>query len=85
MTIDTGGETNVIDDNTARELQCELQPTYERALMADGVTELQVLGKTQAVLTRNSKTFTINALVCEMAKPTILAGMPFLISHDIRG
>ena len=83
MTIDTGGETNVIDDITARDLQCELQPTYERALMADGVTELHVLGKTQAVLTRNSKTFTINALVCEMAKPTILAGMPFLISHDI--
>ena len=83
VTIDTGGETNVIDDITARDLQCELQPTYERALMADGVTELHVLGKTQAVLTRNSKTFTINALVCEMAKPTILAGMPFLISHDI--
>ena len=81
--IDTGGERSVMDDETARELECELYHTDERALMADGVTELNVLGKTQVVLTRNSKSFTINALVCEMNKPTILAGMPFLVSHDI--
>ena len=50
--------------------------------MADRVTELKVLGETQFELTRNSKSFSINALVCEM-EPTILAGMPFMIQHDV--
>ena len=50
--------------------------------MADGVTELKVLGKTQFELTRNAKAFSITALVCEM-EPVILAGMPFMVEHDV--
>ena len=82
VTLDTGGTTTVMDDGTAAELQCELYPTSQRAFMADGVTELKVHGITQFELTRNSKSFAITALVCEM-EPVILAGMPFMKEHDV--
>ena len=82
VTLDTGGTTTVMDGGTAEELECTLLPTSQRAFQADGVTELKVLGKTQFELTRKSKSFSIDALVCEM-EPVILAGMPFMIDHDV--
>ena len=42
-----------------------------------------MLGRTQFELTRNSKSFAMSALVCELKEPTILAGMPFMIEYDI--
>ena len=83
VTLDTGGTTTIVDGGTAEELECNLFPTQQRAFQADGVTELTVLGTTHFELTRKTKTFSIDALVCELKDPTILAGMPFMAEHDV--
>ena len=83
VTLDTGGTTTIVDGMTAEELECDLFPTTQRAFQADGVTELKVLGTTHFELTRKSKSFSIDALVCELNDPTILAGMPFMTEHDV--
>ena len=51
--------------------------------MADGKSNLKVLGETNLELHRDHKIYKLNALVCDMPEDTILAGMPFLHENDI--
>ena len=85
LTIDTGGTCSILDDKTADAMGCEIHPTSQRAKMADGGTELDVIGETTVELHRpgESKVYTLNALVCRVFDHCILAGMPFLESNDV--
>ena len=81
--LDTGGSCNAFDEETSRSLNCQIYPTFQRARMADGVTELEVVGEASVVFTRNNMNLEFNALVCKMVGPSIIGGMPFLVQNDI--
>ena len=83
MTLDTGGTCSIIDKETAVICKCDIKPTDQGARMADGTSNLRVIGETELIFTRNHKSFSFNALVCDIPEPTLLAGMPFLAQHDI--
>ena len=81
--LDTGGSCNVMDEETSQSLNCQIYPTFQRARMADGVTELKVIGETSVIFTRNNMNLEFNALVCKMVGPSVIGGMPFLVQNDI--
>ena len=83
ITLDSGGTCSVIDSDTAEELSCEVRSTLQGARLGDGKTKLQVRGETDVTFNRHGKVYSLNALVADMAEPTILGGIPFFIANDI--
>ena len=83
VTCDTGGTASVVPSRTAKSMNCKIRATNQRARMADGVSNLNVIGETDVKLYRDGKCFHLNALVCDMSEETILAGMPFMRENDI--
>ena len=83
LTLDTGGTCSVIPSKVAKEMQCQVRPTYQRARMADGKSALNVCGETDVEFRRAGKVYKLAALVCDVSDSTILAGMPFMRHNDI--
>ena len=83
VTLDCGGTCSVMDDRTADDLNCVIRPTDQTAYMADGRTKLDVVGETDIEFSRLGQPFRLNALVCRIAEPSIIGGMPFLEDNNI--
>ena len=83
ITLDSGGTCNIMDENTAQDLQCHIRATSQRARMADGCSNLTVVGETDVDFQRHDKTFRLTALVCKIAEPSVIGGMPFMMDNDI--
>ena len=83
VTLDTGATCNVVSEETARRMGATILPTSQKVRMADGRSNLEVVGETEVTLYRNSKPFHLSAIVCRYTDTEILAGMPFMKINDI--
>ena len=83
LTLDSGATCNCIRHEKALQLNAKIRPTRQRVKMADGETDLNVVGETDVVLYRNNKPFYLNAVVCDPIDSDILAGMDFMKKNDV--
>ena len=83
LTLDSGAETNMIKESTAKSIGARISASTQTALQADGKTSLKVKGETKLQLTRENKLFVLEALVIEDIDTEILAGVPFMCVNDI--
>lgn len=81
--LDSGGTCNVIDAVSANELGCEVRPSCQTARLGDAKTLLNIHGETDIQFNRHGQVYTFNALVADIAEPTILGGIPFFKVNDI--
>ena len=81
--LDSGGETNMIQESVALRIGAVIKATNQCARQADGVSPLSVKGETSFTLHYEKKSFQFNGLVVEQLDVGILAGMPFMIANDI--
>ena len=82
-TLDTGATCNVLNEKKAHELKAIIRPTTQKVRMADGKTNLEVVGETELTLYRNKKPFHVSAVVCRHTDTEFLAGMPFMRANDV--
>ncbi len=83
LTLDTGAETNMIKTSVAKAIGASIQKTTQKALQADGVTQLKVVGEVHLTLSRSNLCLHLDALVVDNLDVDVLAGTPFLITNDI--
>ena len=83
ITIDTGAETNLIRESTAKMIKCPIEPSSQVAFQADGKTSLNVVGETHITLTRDNLDFQFSGLVVNDLDVDILAGVPFMEDNDV--
>ena len=84
ITVDSGGETNMMKTSTARRLGLSIKPkTSQRAFQADGITPLPAIGETHITLTRGDIRLKLDALVVDKLDVEILAGIPFMTLNDV--
>ncbi len=60
-----------------------IQKTTQKALQADGVTQLKVVGDVHLILSRSNLSLHLDALVVDNLDVDGLAGTPFMITNDI--
>ena len=83
LTLDSGATTNMIKASVAQYINLPLIPASQMARKAECVTSLEVIGEVHCKLSRDSLSFTLDALVVRELDVDILAGTPFLVSNDI--
>ncbi|NRB15972.1 MAG: hypothetical protein HRU29_16410 [Rhizobiales bacterium] len=83
FTLDSGAETNLINEKECKKLGVKIHPTLQRANMADGLSPLQTVGEVHFSCVRDHHTFKFNGLVVKNLNCDILAGMPFLEGNDV--
>ena len=81
--MDTGAETNLIRESTARAIECPIFPSSQVAFQADGKTPLNVKGETHVTLTRDDLEFSFSGLIIDDLDVDILAGVPFMEENDV--
>ena len=82
-TFDTGATISLLKEKTARKIKAVIRPTTQKVRMADGRTNLEVVGETETTIFRNGKPFHLAAVVCRFIDCDLLAGMPFMKSNDV--
>ena len=83
LTLDTGAETSMIKTSVAKAIGASIQKTTQKALQADGVTQLKVVGEVHLTLSRSNLCLHLDALVVDNLDVDVLAGTPFMITNDI--
>ena len=83
ITLDTGAETNLMRESVARAINCPIESSSQIAYQADGSTQLNVVGETHVVLTRDNLSFAFSGLIVNDLDVDILAGVPFMEENDI--
>ena len=89
FTLDTGAESNLILLNECQRMGIKVQPTVQRANMADGISPMETVGEVHFTATRRCDTtnsthqFLFSGLVVKTLNCSVLAGMPFLERNDI--
>ena len=83
ITLDTGAETNLMRESVARAIKCPIEASSQVAYQADGSSQLDVVGETHVVLTRDNLSFTFSGLIVNDLDVDILAGVPFMEENDI--
>ena len=83
VVIDSGAETNLIRESVALRFGANINRSTRMAYQADGRSPLDVVGETCLTLTRDSHSFTLEALVIGSIDVDILAGVPFMAVNDI--
>ena len=83
LTVDTGAETNMIKTHVAREIVATIKKSNQRAVQADGVTPLAVVGEVHLTLTRHNMNLQLDALVVDNLDVDVLAGTPFMIINYV--
>ena len=73
----------MIKTSIANEIGATIQKTTQKALQADGITQLAVVGEVHLTLSRNHLNLQLDALVVDSLDVDILAGTPFMITNDI--
>ena len=82
-TFDTGATVSLLKERKARKMNAIIRPTSQKVRMADGRTNLEVVGETETTIFRNGKPFHLAAVVCRFIDCDLLAGMPFMKSNDV--
>ena len=83
LTLDTGAEISMIKASVAKAVGATIHKTSQKALQADGVTQLAVVGEVHLTLARSNLSLHLFALVVDNLDVDILAGTPFMITNDI--
>ncbi len=83
IVIDTGAETNMIRESTAKYIRAKIVKSSQMAFQADGQTPLHVTGETTLQLSRNGMDLHLEALVVRDLDVDVLGGIPFMVSNDI--
>lgn len=84
LCLDTGAESNLISENTAKLMSLQYSKTDQGALQADEKTPLQVIGEVSGInINKGAFVFTLDALVVKDSMGYIVAGEPFLEENDI--
>ena len=85
LCIDTGAESNLIQEKTVILMGLSLSPTTQGANQADMKTPLSVVGEiTEVKINKGSHVFMLDALVVrDEIGDDIVAGEPFLFRNDI--
>jgi hypothetical protein len=73
LTLDTGAETSMIKTSIANEIGATIQKTTQKALQADGITQLAVVGEVHLTLSRNHLHLQLDALVVDSLDVDVLA------------
>ena len=81
--MDSGGETNMIQEAVARQIGVTISPTKQGATQADGVSPLSIRGETSFTISFGNREFQFSGLVVEHLDVGILAGVPFMKTNDI--
>ena len=83
LTLDTGAETSMIKSCVANKIGATIQKTSQKALQADGITQLKDVGEVHLVLSRSNLNLQLDALVVDNLDVDVLAGTPFMITNDV--
>ena len=83
LTLDTGAETSMMKSSIAKTIGATIQKTTQKALQADGITHLKVVGEVHLALSRGNLHLQLDALVVDNLDVDALAGTPFMITNDI--
>ena len=83
LTLDSGASCSCMSKRKAKQLKAKIHPTNQRVRMADGQSNLEVIGETDVILYRNNKPYYLSAVVCEHMDTDILAGMTFMKRNDV--
>ena len=83
LTLDSGAPCNLMRLDEAINLGVEIRPSNQRVRMADGETNLEVVGEADTTLYHNQKPLHLNAIICRYMDTKILAGMTFMKQNDI--
>ncbi|CAB3976671.1 Hypothetical predicted protein [Paramuricea clavata] len=73
----------MIKTSIANEIGATIQKTTQKAIQADGITQLAVGGEVHLTLSCNHLNLKLDALVVDSLDVDILAGTPFMITNDI--
>lgn len=82
-TFDTGATVSLLKESKAKRMGSIIRSTTQKVRMADGRTNLEVVGETETTIFRKGKPFHLNAVVCRHIDCDLLAGMPFMKSNDV--
>ena len=83
LTFDTGATSNMICTSSAKRYGFPITPASQMAHQADGFTPMDVIGEVHCSLTREQRTFELDALVVRQLDVDILAGNPYMVRNDI--
>ena len=83
VTIDSGAEINMIRTALTKYIGAEITKSSQIALQVDGHSPLTVVGETRITLTRDNKSFLLEALVVDNLEVDVLAGVPFMERNDV--
>lgn len=83
VTLDSGATCNVIGKKEAARHKCKIRCTSQTARMADGVSNLHIVGETDITFHRGKKPFHMTALVASDTDIDILGGIPFMRDNDV--
>ncbi len=73
----------MIKTSVAKAIGASIQKTTHKALQADVVTQLKVVGEGHLTLSRSNLSLHLDALVVDNLDVDVLAGTPFMITNDI--
>ena len=89
FSCDTGAESTCMKASKCKELGIRIEPTHQRANMADGDTPLETIGEFHHIVYRTcplsgvKHALKFSGLAVKNLSCTVLAGMPFLETNDI--
>ena len=83
VVIDSGAESNLIEESFAKSTGATILKTNTNANQADGQSRLEIVGEVHLEFQRYPHTFKFNGLVARKLKDKVIAGMPFLSTNDI--
>jgi hypothetical protein len=83
VVIDSGAESNLIEEEFAKSTGATILKTTTKASQADGQSRLEIVGEVHLQFYRHPHTFKFNGLVARKLKDKVIAGMPFLSANDI--
>ena len=82
-TLDCGAEASLITEEECQKLKVKILPTHQRARMADGSSQLPVIGEVHFTAEYGHHNLIFSGLVVSSLDSPVLAGMPFLRQNDI--
>ena len=83
VVIDSGAESNLIQEEFAKSTGATILKTSTTANQADGQSRLEIVGEVHIEFHRYPHVFKFNGLVARKLKDKVIAGMPFLSTNDI--
>ena len=83
LTLDSGASCSCISETKAVEVKAVIRPTNQRVRMADGKSNLQVVGETDVTFYRDDTPYQLSAVVVRHMDTNILAGMNFMKKNDV--